>query len=112
VALVPATGGPEISTVAAFVMVDAATKEYVGAWNLTARCVARAPVANCTVRAKLKFRSVASVDAVRVVSAGPVTVRREGLPVVAAAGAIVNPAVSNVISRLLPFTDALEPMAK
>ena len=82
VALSPALGRSPILSVAAFVIVDAPTNPYVGAWMRIARCVASAPVANCTVLLRLKLRSVLSVDAVSVVCAPPVTVSAVGDPVV------------------------------
>ena len=56
-----------------------------------ARWVVKAPVENWTILARLKFMSVASVEAVKVVWAGPVMVISVGDPVVAATGAKVNP---------------------
>jgi hypothetical protein len=62
-----------------------------------ARWVVMAPVANSIVRAKLKLMSVASVLAVSVVCAGAVTVKIDGVPVVEAAGAIVNPRPATMV---------------
>ena len=56
-----------------------------------ARWVVKAPVENWTILARLKFMSVASVEAVKVVWAGAVMVISVGEPVVAATGAKVNP---------------------
>ncbi len=50
------------------------------------------------------FTLVDSTDAVRVVSAGAVTVRREGLPVVLAAGAMVKGA-DVPVTVVLPFKE-------
>lgn len=65
VAKTPAIGAPVTSKVEASVNVDEAVKLYVGAWSRTARCVAKAPAANCTVRARFRFTSFFSAPAGR-----------------------------------------------
>jgi hypothetical protein len=75
-----------MASVAAVVTVVAPTKEYVGAWIRKARWVVIAPVANCTVRARLTLTSMASVDAASVVWAPPVNAAMLGEPDERAAG--------------------------
>ncbi len=61
-------------------------------------------MANCLVAEVLMFTELDSVDAVRVVSAGAVTVNKDGLPDVLAAGAIVKGADVPVMV-VLPLRD-------